>query len=297
MSTINDIILELTIDDGADVSSGIIATADTPQPIIVQAQLPDLPDLRGDNAASSLEEYLATYESALSGLGRARWIFRQESGTEQEINDSEQVLIEDGPGSLVLAVDQLKPAFFDQLKDYSAADNSIQTGEDVGVSERSVEDESVAEGVEVSEEAENSDELLNSPEVLTFSTVDLERIFEEIATQLIPETITDTADDTTVSLAATASVTEEGGTVTYTATVTNAAETDVTVTLDNGQTITIAAGETSGSVDYTVAADEDVYLDASSISAAITEASGGNYENLVVDSTPATTSITDNRCD
>ena len=47
----------------------------------------------------------------------------------------------------------------------------------------------------------------------------------------------------------------------------------VTVTLDNGQQITSAAGETSGSVDYTHAAYDDVYLDASSISAAITVAS------------------------
>ena len=31
----------------------------------------------------------------------------------------------------------------------------------------------------------------------------------------------------------------------------------MTVTLDNGETITIAAGDTSGSVDVTVASDED----------------------------------------
>ena len=81
--------------------------------------------------------------------------------------------------------------------------------------------------------------------------------------------------------------------MTYTATLTNAAQGDVTVTLDNGETITIADGATTGTVDVTVAADEDVYTDASSISASITGATGGNFENLAVDSTAATTAITD----
>ncbi|WCN17800.1 hypothetical protein GV053_12505 [Marinomonas mediterranea MMB-1] len=57
--------------------------------------------------------------------------------------------------------------------------------------------------------------------------------------------ITDTTDDTTVSLSATGSITEAGGTVTYTAELTSAAEGDVTVTLSNGETITIADGENS----------------------------------------------------
>ena len=105
--------------------------------------------------------------------------------------------------------------------------------------------------------------------------------------------IGDTIDTTTVSLSATSDITESGGTVTYTASLDNAPETDVTVTLDNGETITIAAGETSGSVDVAVGADEDVYLDPDSISASITDATGGNFENLAIDNTPAVTNIGD----
>ncbi|WP_421202380.1 immunoglobulin-like domain-containing protein [Aeromonas enteropelogenes] len=105
--------------------------------------------------------------------------------------------------------------------------------------------------------------------------------------------ITDTVDDTRVSLSATGSLTEAGGIITYTATLTNKAQGDVTVTLDNGKTITIKDGATTGSVEVTVGADEDVYLDASSVSASITTATGGNFENLVVDKTPAVTAITD----
>ncbi|MBW3789428.1 retention module-containing protein [Aeromonas veronii] len=105
--------------------------------------------------------------------------------------------------------------------------------------------------------------------------------------------ITDTVDVTTVSLSATGSLTEAGGIITYTATLTNKAQGDVTVTLDNGKTITILDGATTGSVEVTVGADEDVYLDASSVSASITTATGGNFESLVVDKTAAVTQITD----
>ena len=106
-------------------------------------------------------------------------------------------------------------------------------------------------------------------------------------------TITDSIDTTTVSLSATASITEAGGIVTYTASVDNATDTDMTVTLDNGEVITITAGNTAGTVDVTVIADEDAIVDASTISAAISSTSGGNFENVSIDNTPATTAITD----
>ncbi|MFV1873693.1 MAG: immunoglobulin-like domain-containing protein [Oleiphilus sp.] len=106
-------------------------------------------------------------------------------------------------------------------------------------------------------------------------------------------TITDTIDTTTVSLSATASITEAGGTVTYTATVDNAPASDLTVSLNNGETITIAAGETTGTVDVTVAANEDAIAETSSISATITATSGGGLESVSIDATPAVTNITD----
>ena len=103
--------------------------------------------------------------------------------------------------------------------------------------------------------------------------------------------VADTVDTTTVSLSASPSV-AEGGSITYTATLTHAAQTPVTVNLSNNQQITILAGATSGSLSL-AAPTEDVYADASSVSAHITTASGGNFESLVVNPTPAATSITD----
>ncbi|PWE37448.1 hypothetical protein C9I50_27240, partial [Pseudomonas prosekii] len=92
-------------------------------------------------------------------------------------------------------------------------------------------------------------------------------------------------------LSATGSV-AEGGSIVYTATLTNAAGSPVTVTLSNGAVITIDAGKTFGTA--TVAAPtDDVYKDAGSVQATITSATGGNFENLVPSTAPAVTEVTD----
>ncbi|EJM47280.1 retention module-containing protein, partial [Pseudomonas sp. GM48] len=103
--------------------------------------------------------------------------------------------------------------------------------------------------------------------------------------------VTDTVDTTTVTLTAGNTV-NEGGQITYTATLTNPAQTPVTVTLSNGSTITIAAGQTSGTVNAPTPAN-DVYNNGSTVSTTITGTTGGNFENLVPNTTPAVTSITD----
>ncbi|QIA00884.1 LapA family giant adhesin [Pseudomonas fluorescens] len=107
----------------------------------------------------------------------------------------------------------------------------------------------------------------------------------------VSTTVTDTVDTTNLSLSATGTV-AEGGSITYTATLTNAAGSPVTVTLSNGAVITIEAGKTTGNVTVPAPAD-DVYKDAGNVQATITNASGGNFENLVTSTTPAVTSVTD----
>ncbi|MER2493138.1 immunoglobulin-like domain-containing protein [Catenovulum sediminis] len=105
--------------------------------------------------------------------------------------------------------------------------------------------------------------------------------------------VADTIDETVISLQATDSLTESGGEIVYTATLSNPAQTDVIATLANGSQITIAAGNTSGSVTLNVAPDEDVYLDSFVISNSIVDVVGGNFERLVTDSTSATTVVQD----
>src|SRR5690606_3999461 len=114
---------------------------------------------------------------------------------------------------------------------------------------------------------------------------------------LVPSTtaaetvVTDTTDNVTLSLSATPTV-AEGGNITYTATLSHAAQGAVTVTLSNGETITIADGATSGSVSVAAQGD-DVYQDGETISVSIDSATGGNFENLVPSTTAAETVVTD----
>ncbi|MDY4302974.1 retention module-containing protein [Pseudomonas salmasensis] len=117
--------------------------------------------------------------------------------------------------------------------------------------------------------------------------------FENLVPTTTPAvtTITDSIDTTTVTLTAGSTVTE-GGQITYTATLTNPAQTPVNVTLSNGSVITIKAGESTGSVVVDTPAN-DVYNNGSTVSTTITGATGGNFENLVPNTTPAVTTITD----
>ncbi len=110
--------------------------------------------------------------------------------------------------------------------------------------------------------------------------------FERILVDPTPAVtrITDTVDATTVTLAATASV-PEGGQITYTATVTRTAQTDVTVNLSNGEAIVIAGGSITGTVAVTAPALSG------EVSAFISSATGGNFERLDLDATPAVTQV------
>ncbi|QXC34152.1 retention module-containing protein [Aeromonas sp. FDAARGOS 1407] len=102
--------------------------------------------------------------------------------------------------------------------------------------------------------------------------------------------INDTVDTTTVTLSAPAQV-NEGSQITYSASVNNAPQGDLVLSLSNGASITIKAGELSGSV--TVAAPgDDVYKDGSNLTVSITGSSGGNYEKLDTSST-VTTEVAD----
>ncbi|MFJ4372577.1 retention module-containing protein, partial [Pseudomonas japonica] len=117
--------------------------------------------------------------------------------------------------------------------------------------------------------------------------------FENLVANPAPAitTVSDSTDTTTVTLSATPSVTE-GGVVTYTASVSAPVTgTPLTVTLNNGQSIVIAVGQNSASVNFT--APDNVLNTNAALSNSITGVSGGNYENLVADQSSVTTAVTD----
>ncbi|WP_371864355.1 beta strand repeat-containing protein, partial [Pseudomonas sp. Irchel 3E13] len=98
-------------------------------------------------------------------------------------------------------------------------------------------------------------------------------------------------DTTGLTLSATGSV-QEGGSIVYTAKLTNPAGTEMKITLSNGETITIAKDATEGSVTF-AAPKDTVYVDAGSVSVTITGTSGGDFEHLEVSPTAAVTAVTD----
>ena len=98
-----------------------------------------------------------------------------------------------------------------------------------------------------------------------------------------------------MTLSATPSV-DENGTITYTATLTDksgvpvtAHDTPVTVTLDSGKVITIAVGQSSGSLPVTVG--NDVYKGPTTVTESIKSADGGNLEQVSPNTTPVTTCL------
>jgi hypothetical protein len=117
-------------------------------------------------------------------------------------------------------------------------------------------------------------------------------------------TINDTIDTVTVKLTATESTSEDGGVIRYTATIEDAdgnpvaTNKGVTVELENGETITIPAGQSSGYVDVDVDQD-DVYLGNDDITTAIevvTETDAGTqgaFEDLTFSDADVSTEITD----
>ena len=100
-------------------------------------------------------------------------------------------------------------------------------------------------------------------------------------------------DPVTLDLS-TADVTEDDPSVTFTATLSQVAQGDVTVVTDQGN-ITILDGQTTGTLVINTQ-DSDVYLDASSLTATITGATGPagvTFENLNIATPTATANITD----
>ena len=98
----------------------------------------------------------------------------------------------------------------------------------------------------------------------------------------------------TATVDLTASTVDEGTGVDYvfTATLSAASHGVTTIHTDQGD-ITIADGATTGTLIIAAGNGEDVYSDASSLTASITGVSGGGFESLVVGTATATANVSD----
>jgi surface adhesion protein len=115
--------------------------------------------------------------------------------------------------------------------------------------------------------------------------------------------VTDTLDPTQVSIGTPSATVGEGSTLTYTISVANAPQTNLVLTLSDGNTVTIAAGTTS--VDYTVnVADanhggraDDIYSQGTTTTTlsviGVANGADGNLEAVVTTGASVTTNIVD----
>ncbi len=102
--------------------------------------------------------------------------------------------------------------------------------------------------------------------------------------------ITDTIDTTTVSMSA-EGATEDQLAVRFTVTLSNAGQTDVTITTNLGDVL-IPAGQTTGVLEVETQ-DPDVYVDPTHVSAFVTGVVGGNFEAVNYGSAAATAQVID----
>ncbi|PAU61984.1 retention module-containing protein, partial [Pseudomonas sp. PICF141] len=99
--------------------------------------------------------------------------------------------------------------------------------------------------------------------------------------------------ESTLSLSATPTITEAGGVLVYTATLTEAPLTDLIITLSNGSVIVIAAGQTTGTVNVPLAPNDTVYNDSTQINVTVTGTTGGSGIVVTPPTGPAVTQVTD----
>ncbi|WP_144822183.1 immunoglobulin-like domain-containing protein [Marinobacter piscensis] len=142
------------------------------------------------------------------------------------------------------------------------------------------------------------DDVYKDPETVTNKITGItedalggDTIFENLIfdNAVVSTEVKDTVDTTTISLNSPTVV--EGEDITLTATVDHAPETDLKITLSNDETITIAAGQTAGSVTFTNPNGEDVYQDGETLEYSITDTAGGNYEDLDSSATSTVTVV------
>ncbi|KQV83523.1 S-layer family protein [Rhizobacter sp. Root1221] len=115
--------------------------------------------------------------------------------------------------------------------------------------------------------------------------------FEALTTSTATTTVTDDADATVVTLSSSATSVTEGGSITYTATLSNAVTgSPLSITLSNGQVITIPVGQSSASSAAFAVRSDDVYVQGAQVlNVGIASTSGGNFESLTTTSTTSTT--------
>ena len=129
--------------------------------------------------------------------------------------------------------------------------------------------------------------------VTGFSGGGFDRVYDRDVSATV--NISDTIDTTTVSLSATDGK-EGDDTVAFTVSLSNPVQTAATATVnanDKSYTVTIPAGASSANLSVPNPNTEDVYLDASTLTASVTAFEGGDFEAVDFSKASATANIAD----
>ncbi|RXJ83195.1 immunoglobulin-like domain-containing protein, partial [Arcobacter sp. CECT 8985] len=100
------------------------------------------------------------------------------------------------------------------------------------------------------------------------------------------------ATEVTITLSATSQITEDDDSITYTATLSTPALSDMAITLSNGSVINIPAGSSTGTVLSPITPDSDVYKEADQIvTTSISETNSGGFDVVNSDASANTTIV------
>ncbi|WP_160115483.1 retention module-containing protein [Marinobacterium lutimaris] len=268
--------LVITLDNGATITIGVGETTGTSEPFSVQG---DDPYIDGES-----------YEVGISSVSGGNFEALDSSDTATvTINDTidttvitlSDITVNEGSGSA--SITATLGAAVTESPLVITLDNGATITIGVGETKGTSEPFSV-QGDDVYVDGESYEVAISSVSGGNFEALDS----SDTATVTINDTI-----DTTVITLSDITVNEGSGSASITATLGAAVtESPLVITLDNGATITIGVGETTGTSEPFSVQGDDVYVDGESYEVAISSVSGGNFEALDSSDT-ATVTIND----
>ncbi|EEF78887.1 retention module-containing protein [Methylophaga thiooxydans] len=294
--------LVITLDNGAIITIPVGATSADSTPFVVQ----------GDDVIIDGEDYTVGVTGTTGGDFSSLDTSDTSTVTINDTIDDVTVVLsatnstsEDG-GSITYTA-SLVDGDNNPVTTANAITVTLDNGETITIAAGSSSSDSAPVAVERDDVYLETDSIDNSITGVSEANAGSDGAFENLGydASTVSTTITDDSDAVTVVLSATNSTSEDGGSITYTASLVDGDNNPVTtanaitVTLDNGETITIAAGSSSSDSAPVAVERDDVYLETDSIDNSITSVSEANagsdgaFENLGYDASTVSTTITD----
>ncbi|WP_279387514.1 retention module-containing protein [Marinobacterium mangrovicola] len=265
--------LVITLDNGATITIGVGETSGTSEPFDVQG---DDPYVDGESYAVGISSVSGGNFEALDSSDTATVIVNDTIDT--TVITLSDVTVDEGSGTANISATLGSPVTESPL--VITLDNGATIT--IGVGETSGTSEPFAvQGDDVYVDGESYEVGISSVSGGNFEALD--------SSDTAAVTVSDTIDTTVITLSD-VTVNEGSGSASISATLGSpVTESPLVITLDNGATITIGVGETSGTSEPFDVQGDDVYVDGESYEVGISSVSGGNFEALDSSDTAAVT--------